>query len=261
MNITVGYGYWEFWAPYAPLDGFYGEHNCIFDGENKLIYVNPLISSIKVKEDVYSDWKEWSQVRDNSKFPPAIRTTGGDPIGDTGEFTGDVYFLINGWQFIIDHTLTIDGVIYSDDFDSPFVQVAGTQIVTNKVSSLVSVIAPQVQISGISVPTVQEIRQEMDANSSRLFSIKTKVDTLNNGPTAAVIADAVRTELTPELAHLMTLENTGLTSTQATMILEMYELLGLDPTKPLIVTQTARVAGDISQNIITSSTETIVSRV
>ena len=259
--VTANYGYWEFWAPYAPLDGFYGEHSCIFDGENKLIYVNPAIASISVKEDIYSDWKEWSQVRDHAKFLPAIRTTGGDPIGDTGEFTGDVYFLINGWRFIIDHSLNIDGVIYSDDYPSPFIQTAGTQIITNKVSSLVSVIAPQVQISGITVPTVQEIRQEMDTNSSKLFSIKTKVDTLNNGPTAAVIADAVRTELTPELAHLMTLENTGLSPTQATMLLEMYDLLGLDPTKPLIVTQNARVAGDINQMITTTTNETIVSRV
>lgn len=186
MNATFGYGYWEFWAPYAPLEGFYGEHSCIFDGENKLIFVNPNVAEISVKEDIYSDWKEWSQVRDHAKFLPAIRTTGGDPVGG-GEFTGDVYFLINGWRLIIDHSLNIDGVIYSDDYPSPFVQITGTQIVTNKVSSLVSVISPTVQISGITVPTAIEIRQEMDSNSSKLISIKNKVDTLNNGPTAAQI--------------------------------------------------------------------------
>lgn len=257
--VTANYGYWEFWAPFAPQEGFYGEHKCIFDGENKLIYVNPNISEISVKDDVYSDWKEWTQVRDHAKFLPAIRTTGGDPIGNTGEFTGDVYFLINGWQFIIDHSLNIDGVIYSDDYASPFIQTTGTQIVTNKVSSLVSVIAPQ--ISGITVPTAVEIRQEMDTNSSKLLSIKNKVDTLNNAPSAAAVADAVRTELTPELAHLLTLENTGLTPTQATMILEMYELLGLDPTKPLLVTATSRTAGSIDQTIYTDATQTLVTRV
>ena len=52
----------------------------------------------------------------------------------------------------------------------------------------------------------------------------------------------------------------GLSENQATMILEMYELLGLDPTKPLIVTDTFRSAGDITQTINTSATETIVSR-
>lgn len=257
---TVNYGYWEFWAPYNPSNEYYGTQKCIFDGENKLIYVNPNESDISVKEDVYSGWKEWISVRDNSKYPPAIRTTGGDPIPGTNQFTGDTYFLFNGWRFYIDHSLNIDGVIFSDDFPSPFIQKEGTQIVTNKVSSLVQTVTTE-SIGGITVPTVQEIRQEMDVNSTKLTSINNKVQTLNNGPTATQIADAVRTELTPELAHIMTIENTGLTSSQATMLLEMYELLGLDPTKPLIVTQTARVAGDISQSIVTSNTETIVSRV
>lgn len=189
---SANYGYWEFWAPYDPENGFYGEHKCIFDGINKLIYVNPNIAAISVKEDLYSDWKEWVQVRDHAKFPPAIRTTGGDPIGG-GEFTGDVYFLINDWRMIIDHSLDIDGVIYSDNFPSPFVQVEGTQIVTNKVSSLVSVIAPQVEVGGITVPTVQEIRQEMDSNSTKLTAINSKVQTLNNGPTAVQIRQEMDT--------------------------------------------------------------------
>jgi hypothetical protein len=258
--LTANYGFWEFWAPYDPTNGFYGEQKCIFDGENKLIYVNPNISSISVKEDVYSNWKEWVQVRDNSKFPPAIRVTGGDPIGG-GAFTGDVYFLINGWRLYIDHSLNIDGVIYSDNYPSPFVQQENTQIVTNKVSSLVSIVATET-IGGISIPTVQQIRQEIDTNSSKLTSIKAKTDTITVAPTAAEIADQVRVELTPELAKIMTLSNNpGLTNSQATMLLEMYELLGLDPEKPLIVTKTARVAGDIAQSILTSANETIVTRV
>ncbi len=81
-------------------------------------------------------------------------------------------------------------------------------------------------------------------------------------PTAVQIAEEVRTELTPELTHILTLENNpGLTNTQATMLLEMYQLLGLDPTKPLIVTQTSRVAGTIAQSIETDSNQTKVTRV
>lgn len=76
------------------------------------------------------------------------------------------------------------------------------------------------------------------------------------------IANEVRTELTPELTHILTLENNpGLTATQATMLLEMYELLGLNPTKPLVVTQSTRTAGTISQSIATNSTQTVVTRV
>jgi hypothetical protein len=256
--LTANYGFWEFWAPYDPANGYYGEQKCIFDGVNKLIYVNPNVSSISVKEDIYSNWKEWVQVRDNSKFPPAIRVTGGDPIGG-GAFTGDVYFMINGWRLYIDHSLNIDGVIYSDNYPSPFVQQENTQIVTNKVSSLVSVVATET-VGGITVPTVQQIRQEMDANSSKLTAIKTKTDVI---ATSSQIASAVRTELTEELDHVLTLQNgQGLSGSQATMLLEIYRLYGLDPTRPLIVTKTARTAGDgISQNIISDDNQTIVARV
>lgn len=249
MLLSLYGGFWDNWQLY---------HKVTFDGVNKLIIVNPGEDMISVKKDIYSDWKEWIQLEDYMKFLPAIRATGGDTIG-AGDFTGDVYFLINGWRLQIDHSCVIDGVLYSDDYPSPFIQVAGTQIVTNKVSALVQTIAPVVTVD---VPTVQEIRTEMDTNSVKLTAIDSKVQTLSNGPTAAAIADQVRTELTPELIHLMTLQNnTGLTPTQATMLLEMYDLLGLDPTKPLTVTNTARTAGTINQTISTSPTSTVVTRI
>jgi len=77
---------------------------------------------------------------DNSKYLDAIRVSGGDPIGG-GAFTGDVYFLINEWQLYVDHSVTVNGVLYSDDFPSPFVQPEGTSIVTNVVSSLVNTVS------------------------------------------------------------------------------------------------------------------------
>ena len=290
--LTTYYNNWQFWAPYDPTNNFYGSQKCVFDGPNKLIYVNEQDSVISIKEDVYSAWKEWSMFADNAKFLPAIRVTGGDPIAGTTSFTGDTYFLINGWRFLIDHSLTIDGVIYSDDFATPFVQKEGTQIVTNKVSSLVQTVTTE-SIGGVVIPTAQEIRQEMDFNSTKLTSINTKVQTLSNGPTAAQIrqeidssstqlaaikaktdtittapsasdiADAVRTELTPELTHLLALQNgEGLNSTQATMLLEIYRLYGLDPTRPLIVSKTNRTAGaGINQNISTTTDQTTITRV
>lgn len=207
MNVALNYGYWEFWAPQNPTLGFYGSQKCVFDGINKLIYVNPDDTEISIKVDVYSAWKEWAAVRDNAKFLPAIRVTGGDPIAGTTSFTGDTYFLINGWRFLIDHSLAIDGVIYSDDFPTPFIQVAGTQIVTNKVSSLVQTVTTE-SIAGVVVPTVQEIRQEMDVNSSKLTAINNKVQTLNNGPTAVQIrqeidANSVKLELIKTILESM----------------------------------------------------------
>ncbi len=52
----------------------------------------------------------------------------------------------------------------------------------------------------------------------------------------------------------------SLSESQATMLLEMYELLGLDPSKPLMVTQNSRTAGTISQTILTDTNSTIVQR-
>jgi hypothetical protein len=157
-------------------------HVCTFDGVNKIITVGPNTSILNVKKEIYSDWKEWQLLRDNSKYLPAIRSTGGDPIGG-GAFTGDVYFLINGWRILIDHSCTVDGVIYSDDYPSPFIQITGTQIVTNKVSSLVTVIAPTVNVSGLTVPTAAE---NAAANWSYITRSLTQTPTFN-GPTAAQI--------------------------------------------------------------------------
>lgn len=205
--LTAYYNNWQFWAPYNPTIGFYGSQKCVFDGPNKLIYVNKQDSEVSVKQDVYSAWKEWASFEDNAKYLPAIRVTGGDPIAGTTSFTGDTYFLINGWRFLIDHSVVIDGVIYSDDFPSPFIQEDGTQIVINKVSSLVQTVTTE-SIGGVNIPTVQEIRQEMDVNSSKLTSINNKVQTLNNGPTAVQIrqemdANSVKLELIKTILETM----------------------------------------------------------
>lgn len=61
-----------------------------------------------------------------------------------------------------------------------------------------------------------------------------------SGPTASEIADSVRTELAPELARL----------------LELAMLHGLDPSNPLTVTPTSRVAGGVSQAISGDGTTT-----
>lgn len=283
MNLVFNYTFWDFWAPYDPANGAYGYHKCVFDGENKKIYIDPEASDVDVREDIYSNWKEWSQVRDNAKFLPAIRATGGDPIGG-GQFTGDIYFLINGWQIIIDHEINLTGILFSDDFPSPYIIEFGG--VVAKVSSLAiayntsgssgsGITAADIWSYGTRTltaspdyngPSVVQIRQEMDTNSIALQEISATVADIDSAvataPSAVDIADAVRTELTPELDKIMMLEsNPGLTPTQATMLLEMYELLGLDPTKPLVVTASTRSAGDIAQIIQTDSNSTVVTRV
>lgn len=111
-------------------------HKVVFDGINRLIIVNPNESQISVKTDIYSNWKEWVRLRDNAKFLPALRTIGGDSIGG-GKTAGDIYFTINNWKILVSEDCTIDGVIYSDNFSSPFTVPEEAKIITNVVSNLV----------------------------------------------------------------------------------------------------------------------------
>lgn len=52
----------------------------------------------------------------------------------------------------------------------------------------------------------------------------------------------------------------GLTTEQATMLLELFALMGLDPTKPLVVTPTARTVGNIAQTIAADGDAVTVTR-
>lgn len=253
-------------------------HDVTFDGAVRRIYLSPNVTSFSVKEDFYSNWKEWMTVRDNSKYLPAFRTIGGDAVGG-GQYAGDIYFLINDWQIVIETTVKVDGILYHDNPAlDPFIVEAGGGV-TSTVSNLAiaygttggsgataadvwSYSSRTLSTAFPTAPTVTEIRQEIDSNSTQLAAIKAKTDTIAAAPTPAAIADAVRTELTPELAKIMTLENNpGMTPTQATMLLEMYNLLGLDPTKPLFVSKTSRTAGTINQSIAATEDLTVVTRV
>lgn len=185
MN-SLHYGYWEFWSPYDPANGYYGGQKCTFDGINKLIYVNPGETDVSVKDDIYSGWKEWIQVRDHAKYIDAMRTTGGDPVGG-GLFAGDIYFMVNNWKVVIQEQVVVNGIIYDNTPGvSPFIVQPG-----GGVRNVVSNLAYAYNITGVTPPSVQEIRQEMDANSSKLIDIKTKVDTLNNAPTVVQIRQEI----------------------------------------------------------------------
>lgn len=173
MDITFGYGFWEFWANYDPPNQFFGNQKVIFDGVAKRIYVVPGQTDLNFKEDIYSNWKEWVHVRDNAKYEAAFRTTGGDPVGG-GLFAGDIYFTINDWKIVVQEQIIIRGIIYDNDpAQSPFIVQSGGGL-----RNVVSNLAYAYNQTGIVPPTPQEIRQEMDLNSTKLTDIKTVVDGL-----------------------------------------------------------------------------------
>jgi len=91
-NIVFNYGEWTYWDPTQV-----GPQKVTFDGPNKLILVNEGETTIDFQEDVYSNWKQWKQQRQNLQYSEAISTLGGDPITEN-TFVGDTYFLENGWR-------------------------------------------------------------------------------------------------------------------------------------------------------------------
>lgn len=159
MLLTLQPNWWGDWLLY---------HKVIFDGENKLIYIADEVTALTVKNDFYSSWKEWVQLRDNAKFLPAFRTIGGDPVGG-GQYAGDIYFLINDWQIIVEQNVKVTGILYHDNASlEPFIIMPGGGI-----TSTVSNLAFAYNTSGASSgPTAAEIRTEIDTNSTQLAAIR-----------------------------------------------------------------------------------------
>ena len=87
-----------------------------FDGINYRMIVNYGVTSLDVKTDLYSDWKEWVQQIENSHWEMAMRAVGGDPTVGS-EKLGSTFFLMNGWRirpYEGDHRLVINGNLYQE---------------------------------------------------------------------------------------------------------------------------------------------------
>jgi hypothetical protein len=126
---------------------------CTFDGENKLIYINSNVTTLNVKEDIYSAFKRWMFRATNAKYEMGIRTIGGDPISP-GVSAGEMYFLINGWQIYTDHNVKVNGVLYHDDQIDVYIGTGGvTSVVSNIVTGYVVATPQQIATAVWTEPT------------------------------------------------------------------------------------------------------------
>ena len=125
-----------YWAAYQ--ENWLLEHIAIFDGPNKTIRIAEHTSGVNIEIELYSDWKEWTQLTNdvNTRWDAAFRTVGGDPT-EGGDALGATFFLINGWQIILDHGVVFTGNLFSDDFDSPYRTEDGVELAFAKVSNLI----------------------------------------------------------------------------------------------------------------------------
>lgn len=141
-----------------------------FVGETRQIIVNPAFSNISIKADVYSAWKQWVQLRDNSKFEPAIRNIGGDDIG-SGLFAGDIYFLINGWQVVVNHRINVSGSLFHDDGIDPYDVRPGGGVVST-VSNLVQTanVGGTDQDIDILIEQLEQLKRQIKINRGYILS-------------------------------------------------------------------------------------------
>jgi len=223
-------------------NGYIGDSNSFgginFDPVSKRIILST--TNISATE-IYSRSVDWLAASDNVKYGAVFRQVGGDDLGD-GLSIPPYFFLQGLWRIRpmeANHTLTITGNLFVDGGGDTTVPTLG--IFNVLVKSVVPVQAQGISTSGGSGTTITaaEIRQEIDLNSTKLNSIQNSIDNISVS---------------------------GLTPTQANMLLSMYEILGLDPTKPLVVSKSgaytgSRIAGTIQQAITGSDTQTIVTRI
>ena len=217
----------------------------IFDPATKRI----ILDSVSVTAtEIFSRWEDWAALSDNIKYGMVIRQVGSDDLG-SGLSIPPYFFLQGDWRvrpMEANHNLTITGNLFVEGGGVPVVSTLGTFQVN--VNYTVPVQAQGISTSGGSGASAADVW----AYANRSLSV--------SGVSA--ISTAVRTELDTELDHLLALQNgQGLNTTQATMLLEIYRLYGLDPAKPLVVTQSNRSAGaEIMQSITGNESVTTITR-
>ncbi len=271
--LPLFYNQWDYWGLYNKVT---------FDGDRKRIIINDEVTDIDVKRDIYSAWKEWVLVGGhlNAKYLAAIRGTGGDPLGG-GTFLDGYFFLINGWKLeppndLLTADINIVGNLYDEAggniFASPDPE---TRLIRSTVSSRATRTITEVTAS-IAYPAGTVITASLapgqtvaTASYVEYLLSGSYINTVENADvtvSSVVTASYVETvgnpvQIAPGQTVTASLDSNtvvtaSLTTAQETMLLEVYRLLGLDPTRPLVVSPTSRTAGsEISQSIAVAGSE------
>jgi hypothetical protein len=96
-----------------------------------------------------------------------MRSIGGDPITG-GIYAGDIYFLTNGWQIVVNSQVSVVGTIYNDTTTSPvFIVNAGG------VQSTVSNLAYAYNTIPVTVPSAATIADTVWNTSPTNYSTDT----------------------------------------------------------------------------------------
>lgn len=140
---TINFGNWQFWQDSDGSGGgfgsggYYGTQKVSWDGFNKIIYVNEGVTTLDVKADLYSAWKEWLlgsvENPSSSGWLRAISAIGGEPLNDTLN-VGSTFFLENGWRIQpfaskLPYVLTVNGNLFTREAGgNPFLFAEGVSV-------------------------------------------------------------------------------------------------------------------------------------
>jgi hypothetical protein len=150
-----------------------------FDGANKLIICDTGTVSLSVKV-MYSMWKEWMLISDNSKYTQAFRVVGGDPTVGNNIIT-PYFFMLNGWKIRpqeANHTLQVDGILLTDDSSDAFTDTLGTWRIG--INQIVPIYTESVLMeTGVSGLTAEERAKLLSLSNTDLTGVATKQDVFN----------------------------------------------------------------------------------
>lgn len=102
----------------------------VFNGVTRQVEVTDVVdTSLDVELDIYSAWKDWSQLSDNSKYAPAMRSFGGDPTVP-GQAAPKYFFLQNFWVVFINNgnIVNVGLNLYTEDYISPYIVAPGSGV-------------------------------------------------------------------------------------------------------------------------------------
>lgn len=120
----------EYWELYNKVTFF---------GDLKLAVVNPDVTALDIRADLWSDWVRWAGYPGSERYFLAMRAVGLDVIPD-GQ-TGDSYFMKNGWKLVVDITkVRVTGILWSDDFETAFYSESLVPVYPARVSALVNTV-------------------------------------------------------------------------------------------------------------------------
>lgn len=202
------------------------------DGLARRIYLHSdtVGSSINPIE-IYKEMRTLRRTDETLRKWALFMSASGNVSKGGGKFTERYVTLLNGTRIVpfdTDHELTITGTVITDDgtegiaaFDRSSLNLS-TVVDINYVPPQVEVIT--VSTTGVDAPTASEVA-------------------------SAVWSNQIALDLVNSVGQLSTINQS-----QSDMILEIYRLYGLDPTRPLIVTNVARTAGAEIQQIINAGT-------